>query len=95
MNVSTGIVSTTIRNAVRRDFPLAVYEVDRVLLPREFYEAPAPVATPPPADGNSTRSRTGGAASSPVEGSPENGAGKMSVGFGLVSAILMVCMGLF
>ncbi|MFS7962091.1 putative FAS1 domain-containing protein [Helianthus anomalus] len=40
VNVSTGVVETQINNALRKDFPLAVYVVDKVLLFQE--DAPAP-----------------------------------------------------
>ncbi|KAL3848814.1 hypothetical protein ACJIZ3_010696 [Penstemon smallii] len=95
VNVSTGIVNVPIYNAVRKDFPLAVYEVSKVLLPREFYEAPAPVNSPPPPRGNGTVG-SGGAASAPATGSPAgSGSGKMSVGFGLVVSVISLWMGLF
>ncbi|KAL0302101.1 UNVERIFIED_CONTAM: Fasciclin-like arabinogalactan protein 6 [Sesamum angustifolium] len=54
VNVSTGIVEVPLYNALRKDFPLAVYQVDKVLLPEEFYEAKAPAASPPAADGSSS-----------------------------------------
>ncbi|KAK6134906.1 hypothetical protein DH2020_031350 [Rehmannia glutinosa] len=97
VNVSTGVVEVPIYNAVRKDFPLAVYQVDKVLLPREFYEAKAPAASPPA--GNGTRSGGGAAASggdgvAPSTGNPGNGSGKMSVGLGLVSGFWLLGMGL-
>ncbi|KAL3647135.1 hypothetical protein CASFOL_008103 [Castilleja foliolosa] len=97
VNVSTGIVETPIYNALRKDFPLAVYQVDRVLLPREFYEAAPPAAAPP---ANSTRSggggsRGGGGGVAPSTGNPAgNGGGKMGVGLGLVVGFCLLCMGL-
>ncbi|XP_073156808.1 fasciclin-like arabinogalactan protein 9 [Henckelia pumila] len=92
LNVSTGIVQVPIYNAVRKDFPLAVYQVDKVLIPVEFTQSKPPTASPPPAAGSS-----GGAAGNGTTGAPAtpagngNGAGK-NVGFGLVSGIWFLCM---
>ncbi|EPS63702.1 hypothetical protein M569_11081, partial [Genlisea aurea] len=36
VNLSTGVVQVSINNAVEDNFPLAVFEVDKVLLPLEF-----------------------------------------------------------
>ncbi|GFQ05224.1 fasciclin-like arabinogalactan protein 9 [Phtheirospermum japonicum] len=98
VNVSTGIVSAPIYNALRKDFPLAVYQVDRVLLPREFYEAGPPAAAPP---ANGTRSGGGGGGRAsgdgvaPSTGNPAgSGSGKMSVGLGLVAGFWLLCMGI-
>lgn len=96
VNVSTGVVDVSIYNAVRKDFPLAVYQVDKVLLPKEFYEAKAP-ATAPPADGTKSggsSSSDGGDATAPSTHNSGNGSGKMSVGLGFVSAVCLLCMGL-
>lgn len=91
VNVSTGIVEVPIYNALRKDFPLAVYQVDKVLLPKEFYEAKAPAASPP-ADGSKS---DGTAAKAPSTSNPAgNGSGKMNVGFGMVVGICFLCMGL-
>ncbi|EOA32718.1 hypothetical protein CARUB_v10016021mg [Capsella rubella] len=53
VNVSTGVVETRINNALRQQFPLAVYVVDKVLLPEELFGtkttptgAPSPKSTP-------------------------------------------------
>ncbi|KAL0443928.1 UNVERIFIED_CONTAM: Fasciclin-like arabinogalactan protein 9 [Sesamum latifolium] len=93
VNVSTGIVEVPLYNALRKDFPLAVYQVDKVLLPEEFYKAKAPAASPPAADGSSSPAADGGA-KAPSTGNPGNGSGRMSVGLGLVSGIWLLCMAL-
>lgn len=98
VNVSTGVVDVPIYNALRKDSPLAVYQVDQVLIPKEFSEAKAPAGSPPsssPKSGGSGRSPGGSNATAPSTSNPGNGAGKMGVGFGLVSAIWLVCMALF
>ncbi|KAL2466553.1 Fasciclin-like arabinogalactan protein 9 [Abeliophyllum distichum] len=88
VNVSTGIVDVPIYNALRKDFPLAVYQVDKVLLPLEFYQAKAPAASPPAA-ANGTKSDTGDK-KTPDAPSPANGSGKMSMEFGLVSGLWLM-----
>ncbi|PIN01552.1 hypothetical protein CDL12_25937 [Handroanthus impetiginosus] len=93
VNVSTGVVEVPIYNAVRKDFPLAVYQVDKVLLPIEFSEASAPA--PGGSRSGGSRSADSGNATTPSTGNPAgNGAGKMSVGLGLLSGILLLCVGL-
>ncbi|KAL8461181.1 hypothetical protein ACS0TY_032603 [Phlomoides rotata] len=94
VNVSTGVVDVPIYNALRKDSPLAVYQVDQVLIPKEFSDAKAPAASPPRNSGGFGRSSGGGDATAPSTSNPGNAAGKMGVGLGLVSAIWVVCMGL-
>lgn len=60
VNVSTGVVETRINNALRQQFPLAVYVVDSVLLPEELFGtkttptgAPAPKSTTSSSDADS------------------------------------------
>uniref|UniRef100_A0A0E0CT89 FAS1 domain-containing protein n=1 Tax=Oryza meridionalis TaxID=40149 RepID=A0A0E0CT89_9ORYZ len=48
VNVSTGVVDTTLGTALRADQPLAVYSVDKVLLPYALF-GPKPPPSPPPA----------------------------------------------
>ncbi|GFQ05223.1 fasciclin-like arabinogalactan protein 6 [Phtheirospermum japonicum] len=82
VDVSTGIVEVPVYNALRKDFPLALYQVDTVLLPREFYEArPPPVRRRDggggigiaPSTGNP--SGNGGPASAPSTGNPAGNGG--------------------
>lgn len=93
VNVSTGVVDVPIYNAVRKDSPLAVYQVDKVLIPKEFSEAKAPAGSPPsdtPKSGGSGRSPSGADATAPSTSNPKSGAGRI----GVASAIWVVCMGL-
>ncbi|KAL3848815.1 hypothetical protein ACJIZ3_010697 [Penstemon smallii] len=79
VNVSTGIVDVPIYNiAVWRDLDLlfVVYQVDKVLLPREFYEARAPAVSPPSRGGKGTGD-TGGPAISPTTGRRRKGPSKV------------------
>ncbi|XP_010489025.1 PREDICTED: fasciclin-like arabinogalactan protein 6 [Camelina sativa] len=59
VNVSTGVVETRISNALRQQFPLGIYVVDKVLLPEELFgtkntptgaPAPKPITSSPDAD---------------------------------------------
>lgn len=50
MNVSTGIVNTPVQNVLYSDFPLAVYSVDKVLLPYDLFGPKPPASAPEPAD---------------------------------------------
>lgn len=93
VNISSGLVATQVNNALRKESPLAVYQVDKVLLPKEFTEAkspsPSPVTEKAPAD-----SSTGGKAkSSAAEPSP-NGSSRLEMGFGLVVGLGLFCLGL-
>ncbi|WOK97889.1 hypothetical protein Cni_G06597 [Canna indica] len=48
-NVSTGVVETPVNNELFADFPLAVYPVEKVLLPYEIFGPKPPAAAPVPA----------------------------------------------
>nr|ABI95403.1 fasciclin-like protein FLA13 [Triticum aestivum] len=60
VNVSTGIVHTTVGTALRATRPLAVYSVDKVLLPMDLF-GPKPPASAPPAPGKKPSSAKGAA----------------------------------
>lgn len=52
VNVSTGVVETPIASALTTDFPLAIYSVDKVLLPYDLFGPKSPASAPlPAADG--------------------------------------------
>ncbi|KAK7261374.1 hypothetical protein RIF29_27683 [Crotalaria pallida] len=46
VNLTTGVVNTTVGGSVYSDHQLAIYQVDKVLLPRDFF---IPKPPPPPA----------------------------------------------
>ncbi|KAK2969381.1 hypothetical protein RJ640_028770 [Escallonia rubra] len=92
VNVSCGAVETQIYNAVRPGFPLAVYQVDKVLVP-QFSSATAPTAAPPAA--NTTSGGSNGTKTTDENpASPPNASGRMNVGLGLVGGLSLFCMGL-
>ncbi|XP_043696704.1 fasciclin-like arabinogalactan protein 12 [Telopea speciosissima] len=46
VNITTGVVNTTVANTIYTDGQLAVYQVDQVLLPLDFFTTPAPAPAP-------------------------------------------------
>jgi len=46
VNITTGVVNTTVSNSIYSDGQLAVYQVDQVLLPLEFFQSSAPAPAP-------------------------------------------------
>ncbi|KAL1560639.1 fasciclin-like arabinogalactan protein 9 [Salvia divinorum] len=89
VNVSTGAVEVPVYNAVRKGFPLSVFQVDKVLMPRfdDGGDDKAPSGAPTAKGGVAD----GGDATAPSTQSPAgSGAGRI----GLVSAFWVMCMGL-
>ncbi|KAK1405261.1 Fasciclin-like arabinogalactan protein 9 [Heracleum sosnowskyi] len=96
VNVSTGIVDTLINNPLRQKKPLAVYQVDKVLLPAEFYVAKPPAASPP-AKSKGKGEVEAAPAPKPTKEKPSDDSsesGRMNVGFGLVGCVWLFCMGM-
>ncbi|GAB4833669.1 Fasciclin-like arabinogalactan protein 11 [Ancistrocladus abbreviatus] len=48
VNITTGVVNTTVSNTIYSDNQLAVYQVDQALLPLEFFTTPSPAPAPAP-----------------------------------------------
>jgi len=83
VNVSSGVVDVRINNALYNAKPLAVYSVDKVLLPTELFGAKAPAAAPTASEG---KPRKGGSsdASSPAgseDAEPTGAASARAVGW--------------
>lgn len=97
VNVSTGLVEIEINNALRKDSPLAVYQVDKVLLPLELFGAKAPSSAPAPAKSTSsaTNSTTVSSGEPTASKNNDSGSGKLNVGLGFVVALGLTCMGFF
>ncbi|XP_072956353.1 fasciclin-like arabinogalactan protein 6 [Typha angustifolia] len=49
VNISTGIDTTSITNTLNSASPLAVYSIEKVLLPYDIFGAKPPASSPPPA----------------------------------------------
>ncbi|XP_016445287.1 fasciclin-like arabinogalactan protein 12 [Nicotiana tabacum] len=48
VNITTGIVNASISSTIYTDSQLAIYQVDKVLLPLQFFVPPAPAPAPAP-----------------------------------------------
>ncbi|PUZ55437.1 hypothetical protein GQ55_5G211900 [Panicum hallii var. hallii] len=83
VNVSSGVVDVRINNALYSTKPLAVYSVDKVLLPLELFGAKAPAAAPTASEG---KPKKGGSsdASSPAgseDSEPTGAASARAIGW--------------
>lgn len=94
LNVSSGLVETQINNVLRQKFPLAVYQVDKVLLPNSIFGAKT-IASPPSSPPASTESNKTSLADAPSTGNDDSGAGVLNVGSGLVIGVVLLCLGTF
>lgn len=95
VNVSTGIVETQVNNALRQEFPLAIYQVDQVLLPNALFGVKPPSAAPVPSSKtplSSSNSATA-ASSGPTSEDTKSFSGRINVGVGLVGGLSLFCMG--
>ncbi|KAJ1284696.1 hypothetical protein BS78_03G224800 [Paspalum vaginatum] len=84
LNVSTGVVEVTVNNALSTAKPLAVYSVDKVLLPLELFGAKAPAAAPAASEGKPNKGGASEAASGPAgsdDAAPTGAAGARAVGW--------------
>lgn len=95
VNVSTGVTETQINNALSQVKPLAVYQVDSVLLPTSLFGAKSPASAPLPAKTPADTPAKDKQNSSAPSSSDDNSTGdssKTSVGFGLVLGLGIACM---
>ncbi|KAH8479605.1 hypothetical protein H0E87_000172 [Populus deltoides] len=95
VNVSTGLVEVQVNNALRQDFPLAVYPVDKVLLPEELFGAKPPSASPPAPATKGSSSGKSNSSDTAAEPSPgKNSAGGRNVALGLIFGLGFVSVGI-
>ncbi|XP_040380417.1 fasciclin-like arabinogalactan protein 11 [Oryza brachyantha] len=94
VNVSTGVVDTTLGNALRADQPLAVYSVEKVLLPYALF-GPKPPPSPPPAPSADKKPSKGDASASAAAPAGSGGnstgaapAGARAAGWGLAALVV-------
>ncbi|GLJ37872.1 hypothetical protein SUGI_0770440 [Cryptomeria japonica] len=80
VNVSTGLVDTPISNSLYSQSPLAIYQVEKVLLPTDIF-APAPTTspTPSPAATKETKTAPTSSATSPSSSTRSSTSGSMVV----------------
>ncbi|GAB2234718.1 hypothetical protein Droror1_Dr00003983 [Drosera rotundifolia] len=86
VNVSTGVDETQINNDLWETFPLAVYEVDVVLLPDELFGTKSIALAPPPsvaAAGKSNSSSSGTATKGGSAAAEQSSGVEGNVGLGL------------
>ncbi|KAK3038432.1 hypothetical protein RJ639_030598, partial [Escallonia herrerae] len=78
VNITTGIVNATLANTVYTDNQLAVYQVDQVLLPLDFFVTPAPAPAPSkPKKGSPADSAAGSSDDASVDSSCAKCAGNV------------------
>ncbi|XP_022847429.1 fasciclin-like arabinogalactan protein 12 [Olea europaea var. sylvestris] len=68
VNVSSGVNDATVANTIYTDNQLAVYEVDKVLLPLKIFASPAPASAPSPSPSSPNLKKKTPVADSPVAG---------------------------
>ncbi|KAM0882757.1 hypothetical protein ACQ4PT_032058 [Festuca glaucescens] len=96
VNVSTGLVSTLVGTALRATKPLAVYSIDKVLLPYDLF-GPKPPASSPPAPGKKPASATKGGVAAPAgseeeEAPPAGAAAAVGAGWSLAAVVAAACL---
>ena len=89
------MVETQINNVLQAESPLAVYQIDMVLLPPQLFGAKPPASHPPPAKAPSSSKNATATAEEPSasEKSDNSGSGGRNVGFGLAVGLGLICMG--
>lgn len=95
VNVSSGAIETQINNALNQKKPLAVYQVDKVLLPEEFSEAKSPTAAPSPKTKKSSPGSDSNSTATTSEPASADGSGSSgrNMGLGLVISLALACIG--
>ncbi|XP_047093120.1 fasciclin-like arabinogalactan protein 9 [Lolium rigidum] len=95
VNVSTGLVSTVLGSALRATRPLAVYSIDKVLLPYDLF-GPKPPASSPPAPGKKPSTTKGGVAApagaEEEEAPPAGAAAAVGAGWSLAAVVAAACL---
>jgi hypothetical protein len=84
VNVSSGVVDVRVNNALYSTKPLAVYSIDKVLLPLELFGAKAPAAAPTASEGKPKKGGSSDAASGPAgsdDSAPTGAASARAVGW--------------
>ncbi|KAK7404713.1 hypothetical protein VNO78_05669 [Psophocarpus tetragonolobus] len=67
VNMTTGIVNVTLGGTVYTDHQLAVYQVDKVLLPRDFFEAKPPAPSPSPETPKASKDKSSDTTATPAD----------------------------
>ncbi|ESW04228.1 hypothetical protein PHAVU_011G077400 [Phaseolus vulgaris] len=67
VNMTTGIVNVTLGGTVYTDHQLAVYQVDKVLLPRDFFVAKPPAPAPAPEKSKGSKKKSADSTETPAD----------------------------
>jgi len=67
VNMTTGIVNVTLGGTVYTDHQLAVYQVDKVLLPRDFFVAKPPSPAPAPEKPKGSKKKSADSTGTPAD----------------------------
>lgn len=65
--MTTGIVNVTLGGTVYTDHQLAVYQVDKVLLPRDFFVAKPPAPAPAPEKSKGSKKKSADSTETPAD----------------------------
>ncbi|KAF6170658.1 hypothetical protein GIB67_015610 [Kingdonia uniflora] len=96
LNISTGVVKTQLNNVIRGTFPLAVYEVDDVLLPLDLFGPKTAKPSPPPSATPTKKTPSMPSAGEPAPvGDSKSSSPKIIVGSGFGLGLGLVCMCIF
>ncbi|KAE8716197.1 Fasciclin-like arabinogalactan protein 6 [Hibiscus syriacus] len=93
VNVSSGVVETLVNNALYQKKPLAVYQLDKVLFPEEFFEAKSPAGAPSPATTKKPSEPKSSSKASEPAAADNSGSSGRNIGLGLAIGIALACMG--
>lgn len=78
---------------MRQQFPLAIYQLDKVLLPLQLFGTKSPSSSPSPKASETRNTTVKGDAPSPSKSSlKDNGVAGKNVGFGFVVGLCVICM---
>ncbi|CAL5352823.1 hypothetical protein CsSME_00040762 [Camellia sinensis var. sinensis] len=91
VNISTGIVNTTVDNTIYTDNQLAVYQVDKVLLPLSIFGPHPPAPAPAPAT-TPKKKKEAAAATSPTA-ADTNTSGAVSLSLPMQAMVLVMSIG--
>ncbi|KAF9593010.1 hypothetical protein IFM89_019737 [Coptis chinensis] len=92
VNLTTGVVNATVANTIYTDGKLAIYQVDKVLLPRSLFGPPAPAPAPKPEKGSPpTSSDTPSDSSKDTSGAMGHSSSKI-VSFAVAVMITASCL---
>ncbi|KAK7324947.1 hypothetical protein VNO77_28921 [Canavalia gladiata] len=88
VNLTTGVVNATVGGSVYSDHQLAIYQVDKVLLPRDFFIPKPPPPAPAPAKANAAAKKS---AEGPASAS-DNDSAAMALNNGVLAPLALAAV---